>query len=75
MEKHGLTGFGLEEAKLWRYPDAISIYIAHGKTERRFYYQLTYRSESPAMDLMYVYVLLDGTVVEPKLTPTPDKKP
>jgi hypothetical protein len=75
LEKHGMTGFSLEEAKLWRYPDAISIYISHGKTGRRFYYQLTYRSESPDMDLMYVYVLLDGSIVEPKLTPTPDKKP
>ena len=75
LEKHGMTGFSLEEVKLWRYPDAISIYSSHGKTKRRFYYQLTYRSESPDMDLMYVYVLLDGSVVEPKLVPLTGKKP
>lgn len=74
LAKHHLAGFSLDEVKLCRYPDAVGVALWYGKAKRRFYYKLKYRSESPDMDFMYVYVLLDGTVVEPKLTPTPDKK-
>lgn len=72
LARHSFAKFYLDEARLQGYPN---VEMPHGKTPRRFYYWLMYHSENFDGGFMYVYVLMDGSVVEPKFTPAPEKKP
>jgi hypothetical protein len=71
LAKHGFAKFDLDEVRLQSYPIA---WVSHGMAQRRYYYWLMYHSEDFDGGYMYVYVLLDGAVVEPKFTPAPEKK-
>jgi len=75
LTKHDLRRYGLDEARLLSFPAVNIAAMSHGKAKRRFYYWIMYRSEAFDAGFMYVYVLMDGTVVEPTLTPLPAKKP
>ncbi len=65
LVKHGFTKFDFDEARVVGYPEAWMVAASHGKAQRRFYYWLLYRTGDFDGGFMYVYVLMDGTVVEP----------
>ena len=70
LNKHGFTKYGLDEVRLISYPDVRALAYSHNenKARQRFFYELMYRSEdiqNVGDNTMYVYVLMDGTVVEP----------
>lgn len=74
LGKHDFHRFHVEHIGLECFPDPISVWMQGDKVKKRFFYQIEYRSEHDSYDIMYVFVLLDGTVVEPTLTPLPAKK-
>ena len=71
LKKHDFSQFELETFQLFRYP---APYVGNPgeKLRRRFYYRIEY--QFPHFAMMYVYVLLDGTVLEPTLSPPAKKK-
>jgi|HubBroStandDraft_5_1064220.scaffolds.fasta_scaffold201889_1 hypothetical protein len=71
---HHFQKFNLDEARLQSYPNASIAAMTPGSAPRRFFYWLMYRSGDFDGGFMYVYVLMDGTVVEPTLTPTKAQK-
>jgi hypothetical protein len=71
LAKNGFAKADFDEARVVGYPEAWMVLASKGKTQRHFYYWLMYRTGDFGGSFMYVYVLMDGTVVEPKLTPIP----
>src|SRR5207244_4001003 len=71
LDKHGFKERNLLEARLCSWPDPMAVTIEHDKGKIRFYYQLIYNSELPNMSGMYVFVLMDGSIVEPTFAPAP----
>jgi hypothetical protein len=70
LAKHNLAQFELQSIQVFRYP---SPYAGDPGVQlrKRYYYRLEYHSKR--VEMMYVYVLLDGTVLEPSLTPSKEK--
>ena len=71
LTKNGFAQYSLHSVEVLRYPKP---YVGNPgeQLRKRFYYRLTYDSppEGKVMQSMYVYVLLDGTVLEPTLEPS-----
>jgi hypothetical protein len=70
LRKHGFADFILERVQILRY-DRTSLSPQGKQLAKRFYYRLEYMKPPEAM---HVYVLLDGTVPEPKISAPPPRK-
>jgi hypothetical protein len=74
LSKNSFFQYTLQSIEVLRYP---SPYVGDPgpQLRKRFYYRLKYDApEHPSvMPSMYVYVLLDGSVLEPTLTPSKAK--
>jgi hypothetical protein len=79
LVKHDDSRFKLMNVELFPYRDPSDppAWYPSGRPEdelrKRYYYRVSYASRSQDIDAIDVYVLLDGTVVEPKIIAPPPK--
>jgi hypothetical protein len=70
LKTHSFTNFVLEGVRIVRY-DRTSLSPKGKQLAKRFYYKIEF---TKPVEMIYAYVLLDGTVLEPTITPVEQRK-